>query len=166
MYCSPMAQLGGSMVARRPLPDEHHIMRYIPAARRFVDEEGNRLGPSAGGFTIRGDDAGGLSVTEIEHFGQMTATSRAAAAVAHRSSLPSKKVGLEAIYAWAQVSNVKSAAISYGKQIRVVHDPVPNNPGHAEIRHFTDEDLDLLEYFATTVFDSYETVATMKLPNP
>ena len=154
------------MAVRRPLSDQHHVLRYIPAARRFVDEDGNRLGPGAGAFTLREDDKGGLSVTEIEHFGPLNAGSRVAAAMAHRSTLSSNSVGKEAIYAWAQVSRVKALALTYGKSVRVVHDPVPGNAGHAEIRHFTDEDLDLLAYFASDVFNEYETVRSMNLPPP
>lgn len=154
------------MVARKALSDHHHVMRYVPAGRRFVDADGNRLGPGAGAFALRADDKGGLSVTEIEIFGPMGAEARSAAAVAYRSTLPSKRVGAEAIFAWASVESVKDAGGQYGKQLRVVHDPVVGNDGHAEIRHFTDEDLDLLEFFSGSVFSSYSTVASMCLPKP
>lgn len=122
------------------------------------------MGPGPGAFALREDDAGGLSVTEVEYFGTLSPVTRRAAAVAHRESLASKSVGKQAIYAWAQVAKVKHAAAIYGKSVRVIHDPVDGNPGHAEIRHFTDEDLDLLEHFATDVFHEYETVAEMNLP--
>jgi hypothetical protein len=139
-------------------------MRYIPSSKRFFAEDGTVLGPSPAGFVLRDDDRGGLSVTEIEHFGDMSAAARREAAVAHRESLPSKKVGAAGIYAWAQIDAAKTAALAYNKKIRVVHDPVDGNPGHAEIRHFTDEDLDLLDHFATDVFVDYEVIADMALP--
>lgn len=152
------------MVARKALSDDHHVMRYIPASKRFVADDGTMIGPSPAGFVLRAEDKGGLSVTEVEHYGPMTAATRTSAAAAHRESLTSKKVGTSAIYAWSQISRAKKAASAYEKKIRVVHDPVSGNPGHAEVRHFTDEDLDLLDHFATNVFVEYEVVADMNLP--
>jgi len=95
----------------------------------------------------------------------MNRATRAAAAVAHRASLKSKSLGKQAIFAWAKVSDVVAAGLEYDRELRVVHDPVDGNPGHAEVRRFTDDDLDLLDYFATEVFQDYETVAAMNLPD-
>lgn len=152
------------MVARKALNDEHHVMRFIPASKQFVAEDGTQLGPALAGFTLREEDEGGLSVTEVEYFGEMSVEARRAAAVAHRESLTSKKVGAKAIYAWAQVGQIRKAGEAYDKKIRVVTDPVPGNDAHAQVRHFTDDDLDLLDHFATKVFVAYEVVADMELP--
>lgn len=152
------------MVARRALSDHHHVMRYVPPSKRFVSSEGDLLGPAPAGFAIRDSDKGGLSVTEVEHFGEMSARCRSIAAFAHRESLDSKKISNNAIFAWSQIADAKSAGQKYNKTLRVVHDPVDGNPGHAEIRHFTDEDLDLLDHFATDVFKEYEIVADMNVP--
>ena len=138
-------------------------MRYIPPSKRFIDQNGERLGPSLAGFELREDDWGGLSVTEIEHFGLMSKAARQKAALAFRESLDSKKLSKHGIFARAQILRVKDAALEYGKKVRVVHDPVPGNSGHAQIRHFTDDDLDLLEHFAAQVFKDYEVVADMNL---
>lgn len=152
------------MAVRRPLPDEHHVLRYVSASKRFVDENGLRLGPSGAGFKLRPDDRGGLSVTEIEHYGEMNRGSICLAAAAYRQSQISRSLGAQAIFAWAKISDAKAASESYGKSIRVVHDPVPGNPGHAEVRHFDDDDFDLLDYFATDVFKDYEVVINLGLP--
>lgn len=152
------------MPARRALPDEHHVMRYMSASKRFVDENGQRLGPSAAGFKLRADDKGGLSVTEIEHFGAFDLASIRDGAVAFRESQEKKQLGKNAIFAWAKIADAKSAAYSYSKKIRVVHDPVAGNPGHAEIRQFDDDDLDLLDYFSSGVFTKYQTVGDLDLP--
>jgi hypothetical protein len=152
------------MVARKALPDDHHVMRYVPRSKQFIDDDENCLGPSPAAFAIRQDDEGGLSVTEVEHFGSMNPSSRALAAAAYRDSLHSKKLGATAVFAWAAVGDIRRAANGYEKTVRIVHAPVDGNPAHAEIRHFTGEDLDLLEYFATDVFNQFETVAAMDIP--
>lgn len=164
MFYTPTMPNGGLMVARRALPDSHHVLRYVPQSKRVVDPDGNLGGPAPTAFALRVDDAGGLSVTEIEHFGEMSAASRVSALAAHRESLPSKTVRSNALCAWAQIERIKAAALTYEKHVRVVHDPVEGNPGHAEIRHFTDEDLDLLEFFSSDVFLNYEVVGSMELP--
>ena len=105
-----------------------------------------------------------MSVTEVEYFGDMSHESRIAAAIAHRSSTQSKKLGNKAIFTWARVSAIKMAGVSFSKTLRVVHSPVDGNPAHAEIRHFTDEDLEVLTHFATDVFTEWQSVGDMKLP--
>lgn len=152
------------MVARKAISEYYHVMRHIPATKRWVNEAGEREGPSPAGFALRPDDKGGLSVTEVEFFGTSSPAARREAASAYRNSLLSKKLGSQSIFAWAKVANIRQAAAVYNKQIRVVHDPVPGNPGHAEIRHFTDDDLDLLDHFAMEVFIKYEVVANMQIP--
>jgi len=139
-------------------------MRYVPRSKQFIDDNDNSLGPAPGAFAIRDEDKGGLSVTEIEHFGDMTAEARALAAAAHRATTRSKKLGPTAIFAWAAIGEVKSAAQGYNKAVRVVHDPVDGNSGHAEIRHFSDDDLDLLDHFATDVFRDFAVVSSMDIP--
>lgn len=142
-------------------------MRFISATKRFVNADtAAREGPSLAGFQIRPGDEGGLSVTHVEHFGIMSHDSRVAAAVAHRESTQSKKLGPAAIFAWARVEKIRSAGVPYGKAIRVVHAPVDGNPAHAEIRHFTDDDLKLLDDYATRVFAEWQTVAEMNIPTP
>ncbi|THD38305.1 MAG: hypothetical protein E7773_00695 [Sphingomonas sp.] len=139
-------------------------MRYVAPNKRVVDENAVRGGPGPGAFKLTPEDEGGLSVTEIEHFGANDAPTRVIAAVAFRASIPSKKLGANGLFARATVGAVKSAAAGYKKSVRVVHDPVEGNPGHAEIRHFDDNDFDLLAFFATDVFVDYEVVSAMGIP--
>ncbi|WP_155006368.1 hypothetical protein [Sphingomonas hengshuiensis] len=141
------------------------MMRYISAAKRWVHPDTlERGGPSLAGFKLREEDNGGLSVTEVEYFGDFSYETRAAAAVAHRHALQSKKLGSQAIFAWAKVDDVIAAGTIYGKKLRIVHDPVAGNPGHAEVRHFKDDDLDILDHFASNVFVEFAVVAEMGLP--
>lgn len=113
---------------------------------------------------MRAEDKGGLSVTWVEHFGDFGQSARAMAAAAHRETLREKKLPPNAIFAWAAVVEIKRAGDEYRKGVRVVHDPVDGNPGHSEIRHFSDEDLDLLDYMSSEVFVDYEVVKAMGIP--
>jgi hypothetical protein len=161
-----MALIGGFMPARKALPDDDHVMRFASRSKRVVDSEGKCFGPSPAAFAIRTTDEGGLSVTWVEYFGTLNEASRASAAAAYRQTLRDKRLPSEAIFAWAQVSVIKRAGAEYRKGLRVVHDPVDGNPAHAEIRHFNDEDLDLLEYMASDVFRDYVVVRDMNIPAP
>ena len=108
------------------------------------------------------EDAGGLSVTWIEHFGPFGLEAKRAAATAYRESLTSRHLGGKGVFATAKVDTVLSVGRSFDKQLRVVHDPVTGNSGHAEVRHFSDE-LGLLDMLAT-VFDDIDTVTSLRLP--
>lgn len=153
------------MAARKALPDHHHVMRFAAKSKRFHHPDtGQALGLSPAAFAIREGDEGGLSVTEIEFFGPLSPASLAEAAVAYRASQESKRLGPQGAFAWAEINAIKAAAQQYDKKVRVVHAPVDGNPAHAEIRHFTDDDLDLLAFFASDVFSNYVIVQDMTLP--
>lgn len=159
------AQIGGLVPARKALDESHHVMRFASRSRRFLDPETDQyLGPTPAAFALRDDDNGGMSVTWVEAFGSFSAKSRGLAAAAHRETLREKKLPKEAIFAWAKVADIKAAGNQYSKALRVVHDPVDGNPGHSEIRHFTDDDLELLDYFSSFVFSEYSAVKDMDIP--
>jgi hypothetical protein len=53
----------------------------------------------------------------------------------------------------------------FGKTLRVVHDPVEKNDAHAQVRRFTDEDLELLGHLADNVFSEIDFVEDLELPS-
>jgi hypothetical protein len=113
---------------------------------------------------LRPEDRGGLSVTWIEHFGQPSLQTLRAAAIAYRASLPSGKLGPTGAFATGNVDAVIQVAASFRKQVRIVHSPEPGNSGHAEVRHFEDDDLELLGRLASDVFTDVTIVASLNLP--
>ena len=115
-------------------------------------------------MALRGEDQGGLSVTWVEHFGKYGQSSKRSAAIAYREALRTKHIGGEAVFATAQVKFIVNAGQSYGKSVRVVHDPVEGNPGHAEVRRFTDDDIRLLDHLATEIFVVIDKVVDLNLP--
>jgi len=157
----------GLVIARRAVPDEDHISRFVSKNKQERDPESDEfIGLTLAACEIRKDDEGGLSVTWIEHFGEYGKASKRAAAIAYRAGLESQKLPPSGLFAYAQVQQVKSAAADYGKRIKVVWDPVDGNPGHAQVRHFADDDLRLLDLLARQVFSDFDFVADLQLPAP
>jgi hypothetical protein len=109
-------------------------------------------------------DKGGLSVTWIEYYGTFGIHAKRTGAAAFRESLDSKHIGAQGVFATAQVQEILDAGERFEKKIRVIHVSEPANPGHAEVRHFTDDDLTLLDVLATEVFNTYDFVGQLKLP--
>lgn len=153
------------MVARKALPNDDHVMRFVPKGRQHRDPDTDAfLGLTPQAMELRDEDKGGLSVTWVEHFGEYGQSAKRSAAIAFREALEKKHIGGEAVFATAQVKAVIDAGNAYRKSVRVVHDPVQGNPGHAEVRHFTDEDVRLLDHLATEIFDVIDKVADLNLP--
>ena len=140
-------------------------MRFVPKnkQRRHPDTDAYQgLSPAA--FALRAEDKGGLSVTWLEYFGPASPANVVAGALAYRESLQSKKLGAEGLFAAAPVAAITNMGKTYGKALRVVHAPVPGNDGHAEVRHFTDDDLRLLDQLAADVFSQIHFVKALNLP--
>lgn len=153
------------MAAKKPLPKSDHVMRFVPKGRQHRDaitDEFRGLLPTSMQLTAK--DEGGLSVTWIEFYGTLGPPTKRTAAIAFRESLEKKKLPPQGLFATAQVSAILDAANGFGREMRVVHVPVPGNPGHAEVRRFTDEDMALLDLLATEVFSTYDFVRDLSLP--
>jgi len=140
-------------------------MRFVPKSRQYRDADTDQfICLAEGAFTIRESDEGGLSVTWIEYYGVKNIDSKRCAAIAFRASLDSQRLGGEGVFASAKVDDILKAGREFEKPLRVVHDPVPQNPGHAQIRQFSDDDLMLLDVLATEVFSEIDRVSTLNLP--
>jgi hypothetical protein len=140
-------------------------MRYVPPSRRYLSADLVYGGPGEGAFELRDEDEGAISVTEVEYYGECNQEGRAIAAAGFRESIPSKTLSKNAIFSWAEVQSIKDGALLFKKNVRVVRDPVEGNLGHAQIRHFTGVDLEILEYFAENVFSEYSVVSDMNIPD-
>lgn len=141
------------MVARKAVPDSDHVARFVPKNKQTRHPETDEfisVGPAA--FALRTDDKGGMSVNWVEYFGPLNLQSMKQVMDAHIASLESGKLPVSGVYAIALVSKIRQQAQEHNKVVRVVHAPVPGNDAHAEIRHFTDEDIELLDSLASDVF--------------
>lgn len=150
------------MVARKALSSEDHVMRFVAYKAQYRDPETDEfLGISPMSMELGPEDEGGMSVTWVEHFGPYGANAKALAATAHRMSLTSRKLGAKSVFATGQVGRIVEVGNSYGKRLRIVYDPVPGNSGHSEVRHFTDDDLSLLDDLSRTAFVEIDHVKDM-----
>jgi hypothetical protein len=153
------------MTANSSLPNSDHVMRFVPKGRQHRDPDTDEfIGLIPQAMQLRENDKGGLSVTWVEHFGAYGLAAKREAAIAYRETLRTRHIGREAVFASAQVQAIVDAGLRYSKGLVIVHDPVPGNPGHAEIRRFTDDDLTLLDLLATEIFTEIDKVADLNLP--
>lgn len=135
----------------RSIPDSDHVMRYIAPGRQMRDFETDALvGVFPQAFELRECDHGGLSVTWVEYFG---AKSAACCAQASAQISKSFKKGKEPpVFAVANVGAIKAAGREDGCSIRVSHEPTSNNPAHAAIRRYSNDNKYLLSLLAKEVF--------------
>lgn len=61
---------------------------------------------------------------------------------------------------------VLNAGEAFANALRVVHDPVPGSPGHAEVRHFDGSDWELSDFLASDVSTDINDLAELHLPKP
>lgn len=61
---------------------------------------------------------------------------------------------------------VLNAGEAFANALRLVYDPVPGSPGHAEVRHSDDSDLELADFLASDVSTDINHIAELHLPKP
>lgn len=150
------------MAARKPLPNTDHVARYVPPSKQHRDvDTGEFLQLGFQSLMLRDEDQGGLSVTWIEYFGPKNPQSKAIAAAAYRATLPSGKLSQKGLFATANVQALLDTGREFSKSLRVVHDPVDHNHGHAQVRQFSEEDIELLGVLADTIFAEIDFVSDM-----
>lgn len=131
------------------LPDSHHFMRHVSWARLLKDEadENKVIGFLPHAFERRPDEDG-LSGNWMECFAD-PATRTRDCVWAMRKALNVRPKGAFAI---GNVGKIKATGEAHGATVRIVHDPQPGQPAHAEVRRLPRDDLALLEALATDAF--------------
>lgn len=132
------------------LPDDHHVMRYVPWSRLLRDEDDNVVGFLAQAFALRPDEES-LSVNWLEYFGGDRKTNIRDSVLEFRRTLT--KVGRKSAFGIASVKKIKdTCSATAGVKVRVVYEPGKNNPAHSGIRHLPRDDLNLLDALAAEAF--------------
>ncbi|MGH6680563.1 MAG: hypothetical protein ACREDL_16905 [Bradyrhizobium sp.] len=133
------------------LPDEDHILRYVPWTRLRRDSEGNVLGFLPQAFQLREHEEY-LSVNWLE-FQEGDRPTRVRLSVwAMRDSFE-RPLGAKSAFAIGNVGRIKEICQAAGSRIRIVHEPdEPKNRGHSAIRRLPRENLTLLEALAADAF--------------
>jgi hypothetical protein len=143
------------------LPDEDHVIRYVPWGRLRKDEDENVLGFLPQAFQLRPEEAY-LSVNWVEHYDGDRETQIRLSVWAMRNSFE-RPLGAKSAFAIGNVAQVKKTAQAFGSRVRVVHEPeLPTNPGHSAIRQLPRDDLNLLDALAADAFT--ERVSNIDIP--
>src|SRR5271155_3214568 len=113
------------------LPDEDHVIRYVPWGRLRKDEDDNVLGFLPQAFQLRREEDY-LSVNWAEYYDGDRETQIRLSVWAMRDSFD---VGTKSAFAIGNVAQVKKTCQAFGSRVRVIHEPdLPKNPGHSAIR--------------------------------
>lgn len=126
------------------LPEQDHIMRYVPSARLRKDEDGKVLGILPQAFAHRNDEDF-LSVNWLEHFKNDKASNLRDCVDAQRATL---NVGKNCVYAVAMVDKVKQVCIKKQKPVRIVYQPTKGNVAHSALDVQHNEDLNVMSDLA------------------
>ena len=134
------------------IPDDNYVLRYASSNRLQWDEENNVVGIAPGAFALRERDDGVLSVTWIEFFcGEQNALYEAVRAF--RRSMDNQ-VGKNSAFGKARVDSIIQCGLLHTKRrkLRVLHEPEERNQGHAAVRRYAADDLELMELLASSAF--------------
>ncbi len=130
------------------LPDEDHVMRYVPWSRLRRDENEHVIGFLGQAFELRSDESE-LSVNWLEYFdGDKDRRIRESVRVLRNS----RKVGSKSAYGIGNVGQIKRICEAGGTQVRIVYAPEENNLAHSVIRRLPRDDSSLLEALAADAF--------------
>jgi hypothetical protein len=130
------------------LPDEDHVMRYVPWGRLRKDEDDNVLGFLGDAFKLKPDEDY-LSVNWLEYFDGVREAIIQASVRTFRNTL---KVGTKSSFGIGNVSKIKAVCRSNGANVRIVYEPEDDNKPHAAIRRLPRDDFTLLEALAADAF--------------
>jgi hypothetical protein len=139
-----MTLTNGSRVVVANLPRSDHVVRHVPWARLRRNEHDEVIGILPHAFQRReAEDA--LSVNWLEH---AEGTRDEQVEIAAKRIAATLRLGGKSRLALSLIGKIHSTCLKHGAKVRIVHEPLPKNPGHASIRQLPREDLILLEALA------------------
>lgn len=137
--------VGSVMTATPPLPDQDHILRFVPKKLILKAADGQIRGVFPHAFQLRdGEDY--LSATWVEYFSGTRDQQLIAAGAATAATL---KVKAKDGFVLAGVGAIKAACEKVNVRTRILHEPDPPNNAHAAIRGLPRENDRLLELLAS-----------------
>jgi hypothetical protein len=136
------------MKALSNLPDDDHVMRYVPWGRLRRDGDDNVLGFLPQGFQRRETEES-LSVNWIEYFSGDRHSQITASVRMFRQTIT---VGSKSAFGIGNVGKTKDVCRAHGAVVRIIYEPTDDNPAHAGIRRLSREDFTLLEALAADAF--------------
>jgi hypothetical protein len=135
----------GSQVANAKISEEHSLLRYVPWGRLRKDADETVLGVLPGAFALRpGEEY--LSATWIEYFAGNKPAQVALAVKAVRAS--NLTVKTKSGFAIGVVKEIVSGCECIKIRIRILHEEAPDNPAHAAVRRWPNDNDDLFALMA------------------
>lgn len=144
-------------MAGKNLDATHRVLRYVPWAKLRKDENDNVIGVLGTAFKLRQNEPY-LSATWIEFFQSADPVSESIVAVRASDIDVRPKSG----FAVGVVKRIGEECIARKRKIRFVHESRDDNPAHAALRGWPDEDGDLLERLAADAWS--ETILNSSIP--
>jgi hypothetical protein len=130
------------------LPDDDHVMRYVPWGKLRRDGDDNVLGFLGEAFKLKPDE-NSLSVNWLEYFeGDREAKIQASARTFRRTI----KVGTKSAFGIGNVGKIKEVCRTRGANVRIVYEPLDDNQSHSGIRRLPRDDTILLDALAADAF--------------
>lgn len=130
------------------LPDDDHVMRYVPWGKLRRDGDDNVLGFLGEAFKLRPDE-NSLSVNWLEYFeGDRDAKIQASVRTFRRTI----KVGTKSAFGIGNVGKIKDVCRTRGASVRIVYEPIDDNQSHSGIRRLPRDDTILLDALAADAF--------------
>jgi hypothetical protein len=130
------------------LPDEHHVMRYVSWARLRRDEDDNVLGFLGEAFKLKEKEEY-LSVNWLEYFDGERKDKIHLSVKAFRETI---SVGAKSAFGIGNVAKIKEICRMNGVSVRIVYEPMKDNPSHSGIRRLPRDELSLFEALAADAF--------------
>lgn len=139
---------------KKIIPDEDHVVRYVPYSRQARDADDNLVGNGLLWSALQQRETeASVSVNWLEYHDPAGELSKAERLKLVRDDLaavyPIRPKGLMAI---GNVGEIKSVCADAKSPVRVTHEPSGKNLSHAGIRRLPTEQDDLLETLAVEVF--------------
>jgi hypothetical protein len=133
------------------IPNDDHVMRYVPWGRLRKDGDDNVVGFLPQAFQLRQDEDY-LSVNWLEFYDGDRETQIRLSVWVIRDSFE-RPLGGKSAFAIGNVGKIKDISEAVGSRVRIVHEPDDEkNPAHCGMRQLPRDDLTLLEALASDAF--------------
>ena len=130
------------------LPNEDHVMRYVPWGKLRKDEDDKVLGFLGEAFKLKPDEDA-LSVNWLEYFEGDREARIQASVRTFRSTL---RVGTKSAFGVGNVAKIKEVCRARSARVRIVYEPREDNQSHSAIRRLPRDDAILLDALAADAF--------------
>lgn len=131
------------------LPDDDHVMRYVAWTRLRKDGDDDRvLGFLPVAFQRRENEES-LSLNWLEWFGGDRDSQIKASVIMFRKTID---VGTKSAFGVGNVRKIRDVCRAHNANVRIVYEPIDDNPAHVGIRRLPRDDLALLEALAADAF--------------